>query len=85
MDAPIPHAGPDGLAAPPGSIFILLDDQPHEVAAGTTLADLLAELGHGESSVATAVNSHFVARGLRRQYFLRSGDKVLLFQPIVAG
>lgn len=69
----------------PENLSILLDDQPHQVAPGTTLADLLAQLGHGEASVATAVNSHFVARGLRAQYQLRSGDTVLLFQPIAGG
>lgn len=78
-------AAHEPMAAPDAKVPILLDDQPHQVAPGTTLADLVAQLGHGEDSVATAVNGHFVARGLRAQYRLQAGDTVLLFQPIVGG
>ncbi len=69
----------------PGTIAIALDGAQRQVPAGTTLASLLAELGHPPEAVATAVNGRFVARGLRGGLTLQPGDAVLLFQPISGG
>lgn len=66
------------------SVEILLDGQPTAVAAGTTLAALVASLGHEAAAVSTAVNGDFVPRALRERP-LAAGDAVLLFQPIVGG
>lgn len=74
------QAQPDG-ALP---VKIKLDGEPREVAAGTTLAQLVASLGHEEAAVSTAVNGEFVPRAAR-QRVLAEGDGVLLFQPIVGG
>jgi sulfur carrier protein len=63
---------------------ILLDGQPRKVAPGTTLAQLVAAVGHAPQGVSTAVNGEFVARS-RRDGTLQAGDSVLLFQPIVGG
>lgn len=68
----------------PPVITVRLDGQPHEVRAGTTLAQLVHALGHEERAVSTAVNGSFVARGARDRA-LGSGDVVLLFQPVVGG
>ena len=68
----------------PDRLTIQLDGQPREVAAGTTLAQLVAALGHEEKAVSTAVNGEFVARTARARV-LAAGDVVLLFQPIVGG
>jgi sulfur carrier protein len=65
-------------------IGIRLDGQPHRLAPGTTLAQLVAALGHEEQAVSTAVNGEFVARSQRERVLLE-GDQVLLFQPIVGG
>ncbi len=65
-------------------ITIQLDGQPHRVPAGTTLADLVAALGHEPQAVSTALNGEFVARAARGRV-LAEGDAVLLFQPIVGG
>lgn len=67
------------------SITLRLDGQPFEVPEGTTLADLVALLGHAPNAVTTAVGGTFVARGDRALQALRTGDEVLLFQPIVGG
>ena len=67
-----------------GFVTIRLDGRPHEVRAGTTLAQLVHALGHGERAVSTAVNGSFVARSARGRV-LDSGDVVLLFQPVVGG
>lgn len=72
-------------AAAQEPVCIRLDERPHAVAAGTTLADLIAQLGHAETAVASALNARFVARERRRLHVLQSGDTVLLFQPIVGG
>lgn len=66
-------------------ITIRLDGKPHPLAAGTTLAQLVEALGHGEQAVSTAVNGEFVARAQRSVRRLADGDLVLLFQPIVGG
>lgn len=66
------------------TVQIQLDGQPRRIAAGTTLAQLVAALGHEEKAVSTAVNGEFVARGARERVLV-AGDVVLLFQPIVGG
>ena len=66
------------------TVPIRLDDQPHAVPCGSTLADLVAARGHAPEAVGTAVNGEFIARGARSQP-LRPGDAVVLFQPIVGG
>jgi sulfur carrier protein len=66
-------------------ITIALDGKAREVAAGTTLAALVAGLGFAPAAVATAVNGRFVARGLRDELALQAGDSVLMFQPITGG
>lgn len=63
---------------------IELDGRPHAVPSGSTLAELVAALGHAPEAVTTAVNGEFVARGARER-MLHSGDAVVLFQPIVGG
>lgn len=67
------------------TIGVVLDGGPRQIAAGTTLAALVAELGFAPTAVGTAVNGRFVARGLREGFELSSGDSILLFQPITGG
>ena len=71
--------------APPPAITVQLDGHPHPVPPGSTLAVLVAALGHEAQAVSTAVNGEFVARAARSAQPLREGDTVLLFQPIVGG
>lgn len=75
---------PDALAATAPSVTIQLDGQLRKVAAGSTLAQLVAALGHEEKAVSTAVNGDFVARSARDRVLIE-GDAVLVFQPIVGG
>ena len=67
------------------SIVVRLLGQPHRLASGTTLAQLVSALGHAPAAVTTAVNGMFVARGQRDTCVLRPDDSVLLFEPIVGG
>ena len=67
------------------TLTVQLDGLPRQLPSGTTLAALLAELGHTPQAVSTAVNGDFVSRGQRAAHVLQPGDAVLLFQPIVGG
>lgn len=67
------------------SIRIQLEDGPRSFAAGSSLADLVAELEHEEKAVSTAVNGQFVPRSQRCSTALQDGDTVLIFQAIVGG
>jgi sulfur carrier protein len=69
----------------PATIDVALDGQSRRIPAGTTLAALVADLGYAAGAVGTAVNGRFVARAMREALELRSGDSVLLFQPIAGG
>ena len=73
------------MNAPPTAVIVQLDGSPRTLAAGTTLAALLAELGHAPDAVGTALNGRFVARGQREAQVLQAGDQVLFFQAIVGG
>ena len=74
----------DGAPKKTGTMTIQLDGRPHQVRAGSTLADLVSALGHAPEAGRTAVNGEFVARHARERA-LAEGDAVLLFQPIVGG
>ena len=70
---------------PTGVITVALDGQPNTLPAGTTLAELVAQLGHAPAGVTTALNGAFMPRGLRDECVLAEADAVLLFKPIVGG
>lgn len=67
------------------AITVVLDGQPQLLPAGTTLAGLVALLGHAPAGVSTAVNGVFVPRAQRDHRALVDADALLLFQPIVGG
>ena len=64
---------------------ITVNGEPRDVAAGSTLAELVAALGQPPQALATAVNGEFVARDARAGVQLREGDAVFTFQPITGG
>ena len=66
-------------------IVIQLGGNARPVPAGSSLAELVAALGHAHDAVATAVNGDFVRRDLRAATVLAPGDQVLVFQAIVGG
>lgn len=67
------------------TIELLLDNRAHRVPRGTTLADLVTQLGHDPARVATSVNGDFVPRAERAARMLDAKDKVVFFQAIVGG
>ena len=66
-------------------ITVLLDGQPHPLPASTTLAELVAQLGHAPAGVTTALNGVFMPRGQRGDCVLAEADAVVMFKPIVGG
>ena len=60
---------------------ILVNNEPREIE-GSTLADLLRELGFGGAVVATAVNGSFVPAGQRPARELRDSDRVEVLAPM---
>ena len=66
------------------SAWLVLGVSAGAALLGTTLAALVASLGHAPAAVSTAVNGDFVPRG-QRERPLAVSDVVLLFQPIVGG
>ena len=65
--------------------IVNVNGEPRTLHHDTTLAELLAALGHEPESVTVAVNGDFVPRASRAERVLRSGDQVACFQPIVGG
>lgn len=67
------------------TITITVNGDAQTVAAGSSLAALLASLDAAPTFSATAVNGVFVARGDREARLLADGDAVFVFQPITGG
>lgn len=67
------------------TISVSLDGHAYPVPCDSTLAELVAALGHAPAAVGTALNGSFVARVDRAGRRLLPGDAILLFLPIVGG
>lgn len=63
---------------------ITVNGAPAEVSA-SMLNDILAELGYGDATVATAVNEAFVAAGTRDGLALAPGDRLEIVAPRQGG
>ena len=72
------------MSATPETI-VRVNGETRTLRDDTTVAELLASLGHAPESVAVAVNGEFVPRANRSQHRLRHGDQVACFKPIVGG
>jgi len=66
-------------------IPITLNGEPRQVPAGSSLADLVAQVADSPLALATAVNGDFVGREQRAQRLLQPQDAVFTFQPITGG
>jgi len=64
---------------------VMVNGAPHPWRLGLTVADMIAERGSDEASVATAVNTRFVPRAARAQTPLWPDDHVVVFAAIVGG
>lgn len=74
--------------AQPALITVHTDHGPQTLPAGSTVADLVAQLASEAphlAGCATAVNGLFVPRHARATHVLASGDALLCFAPITGG
>ena len=63
---------------------VTVNDEPHRLPAGATVADLVTSLGLGPRRVAVEVNREIVARATYAERVLRDGDAVEII-PFVGG
>ncbi len=63
-------------ADPPEPLTIVCNGQPRRIAAGTRVAELLAELGLAGRPVAVEVNLELVPRTAHDRHTLAGGDQV---------
>jgi thiamine biosynthesis protein ThiS len=66
-------------------MIVTLNGERHTVAAGTTIAALVAELGLGERRVAVEVNCDVIPRDRYVEQTLRAGDVVEIVQFVGGG
>lgn len=61
-----------------------INQQPHQLPAGSTLLDAIARVGI-QPPFAAAVNLEFVPKGQYAQHVLHDGDQIELIAPITGG
>jgi len=63
---------------------VLVNQTPHELPAGATLAEALAQAG-ARPPFAAALNLQFVPKTRYAQTPLRAGDQIEIIAPITGG
>ncbi|MCC8039046.1 MAG: sulfur carrier protein ThiS [Bacteroidales bacterium] len=66
-------------------IKIMLNDQPMEIEAGTTLAQLIASEEIRPTGIATAINNKVVPQDKRETTVLNDGDNILIIKAFCGG
>ena len=64
---------------------IIVNNEPREVAPGTTVQQLIAELGLATAICAAEVNQSLVPRSARDRHVLAEGDRVELVVLVGGG
>ncbi len=64
---------------------ITVNDQPREAAEGTTVAELLEELGLTGKPVAVEVNRELIPRGHHAEHTLAEGDRLEIVTLVGGG
>ena len=64
---------------------VVLNGEPSELAAGTTLADLLQSIDLGQRRFAVEINEELVPRSEHADRVLQAGDRVEIVQAIGGG
>ena len=70
------NPGAPGSPSATGSISIEVNGEPREVPPGTTVADLLAELGVEPRHVAVELNLQVIPRARHHEQCIAAGDRV---------
>lgn len=66
------------------TITITINQKPHEMAEGATVADALVSMA-AKPPFAVAVNTVFVPGSQYAQHLLCAGDKVEVISPVTGG
>ena len=69
----------------PARIDVHVNGEARAVAAGTTVADLLGELGLAGRKVAVAVNRGVVPRTAHASRALEAGDRIEILEAVGGG
>ncbi|HYB12363.1 MAG TPA: sulfur carrier protein ThiS [Myxococcota bacterium] len=67
------------------TLSIRVNGELRPLAVGSTVADLLTELGLGGRRVAIAVNRSVIPRSLYAQRALQTGDRVEILEAVGGG
>ncbi len=67
------------------SVSISLNGEPRQLAAGTTIAELLAEFGLTAKHVAVEVNLDLIPRSLHAERHLADGDRLEIVTLVGGG
>jgi sulfur carrier protein len=67
------------------TVPVIVNGQPVEVAAGTTVEGLLLQLGQPPEGVAVAIQMQVVPRGERARRPLEPGDRVEVLRAVGGG
>ncbi|MEY2803380.1 MAG: hypothetical protein RL657_716 [Pseudomonadota bacterium] len=66
------------------TLEVLINQVPHRLPVGATLADAIAQAGV-QPPFAAAVNLEFVPKSRHAQHVLSAGDQIELIAPITGG
>lgn len=66
-------------------IKVSINNEPQQLAEGSTVADMLGQLGFVAAKVAVAVNTEFVPRSTYASQVLQPGDSVDVLAPVQGG
>jgi sulfur carrier protein len=69
----------------PGELSLVLNGEPHAVAAGATLLDLVQSLGRDPRAVAVERNGELVPRALFGGTLLAAGDRLEVVHFVQGG
>ncbi|MEW2416176.1 sulfur carrier protein ThiS [Streptomyces sp. NPDC046866] len=69
----------------PASASVSVNGEPREIAAGTTLASVVATLTTAPSGVAAALNETVVPRGQWPLTAVRDGDRIEILTAVQGG
>jgi thiamine biosynthesis protein ThiS len=69
----------------PGELALVLNGEPHVVAAGATLLDLVQSLGRDPRAVAVERNGELVPRALFGGTLLAAGDRLEVVHFVQGG
>jgi thiamine biosynthesis protein ThiS len=67
------------------NVNISLNGEPRQIAAGSSVADLLAELGLQARHVAVEVNLELVPRASHAEHLLSEGDRLEIVTLVGGG